>query len=280
MRLLRTGTIALNDWPICQLNTPSTFRPEASSEPQLAGGVTRGSGAKQTAQAGAVVADGRVLRPPPPGVPPSRLGLCLSDGAHGGRPGAEDLDRTVATRVQPGAATQCVGLSPPPGSGGHPPPVCEWPVHASSSLIRTGSTLGGRSPLWRVWPCAGEWHPAFRHAPAAGPWACPCSAASARPSPRVPRSRAGSYTCGLCASRGAQAGGVRPLPPPATRRCRRAVPPYAVPRRTRRRGDAVRGAAVPAGWDRRRAGTACACCARYSTSWSPASSSSCSWIML
>ena len=26
--------------------------------------------------------------------------------------------------------------------------------------------------------------------------------------------------CGLCASRGAQAGGVRPLPPPATRRCR------------------------------------------------------------
>ena len=34
------------------------------------------------------------------------------------------------------------------------------------------------------------------------------------PSPRGPRSRAGSYTCGLCASRGAQAGGVRPLPPP------------------------------------------------------------------
>ena len=59
-----------------------------------------------------------------------------------------------------------------------------------------------------------------------------------------------------------------------------AVPPYAVPRRTRRRGDAVRGAAGPAAWDRRRAGTACACCARYSTSWSPASSSSCSWIML
>ena len=151
---------------------------------------------------------------------------------------------------------------------------------ALSTLIRTGSTLGGRSPRWRVWPCAGEWHPAFRHAPAAGPWACPCSAASARPSPRVPRSRAGSYTCGLCASRGAQAGGVRPLPPPATRRCRGAVPPYAVPRRTRRRGDAVRGAALPAGWDRRRAGTACACCARYSTSWSPASSSSCSLIML
>ena len=81
---------------------------------------------------------------------------------------------------------------------------------------------------------------------------------------------------GPCVSRGAQAGGVRPLPPPATRRCRGAVRLYAVPRRTRRRGDAVRGAAGPTGWDRRRAGTACACCARYSTSWSPASSNSCS----
>ena len=35
------------------------------------------------------------------------------------------------------------------------------------------------------------------------------------------------------------------------------------------------GAAAPAVWGRRRAGTACACCARYSTSWSPASSNSC-----
>ena len=157
----------------------------------------------------------------------------------------------------------------PPGSGGHPPPVREWPVHASSSLWKWLNPGRGRSPRWRVWPCAGEWHPAFRHAPAAGPWACPCSAASARPSPRVPRSRAGSYTCGLGASRGAQTGGVRPV-----------QPSYAVPRRTRRRGDAVRGAAAPAVWGRRRAGTACACCARYSTSWSPASSNSCSLMML
>ena len=81
---------------------------------------------------------------------------------------------------------------------------------------------------------------------------------------------------GPCVSRGAQAGGARPLPPPATRRCRGAVRLYAVPRRTRRRGDAVRGAAGPAVWGRWRAGTTCACCARYSTSWSPASSSSCS----
>ena len=56
------------------------------------------------------------------------------------------------------------------------------------------------------------------------------------PSPRVPRSRAASYLW--------------------------SVRPYAVPRRTRRRGDAVRGAAGSTAWGRRRAGTACACCAR------------------
>ena len=33
----------------------------------------------------------------------------------------------------------------------------------------------------------------------------------------------------------------------------------------------MRAAAAPAVWGRRRAGSACACCARYSTSWSPAS---------
>ena len=37
------------------------------------------------------------------------------------------------------------------------------------------------TPRWRVWPCAGEWHPAFRDAPAAGPGVCSCSAASACP---------------------------------------------------------------------------------------------------
>ena len=36
------------------------------------------------------------------------------------------------------------------------------------------------SPRWRVWPCAGGWHPVFRHAPASGLGACPCAAASAR----------------------------------------------------------------------------------------------------
>ena len=38
--------------------------------------------------------------------------------------------------------------------------------------------------------------------------------------------------------------------------------PYAVGRRTRRRGGAVRGAAVRAGWGRPPRGVACACCAR------------------
>ena len=42
----------------------------------------------------------------------------------------------------------------------------------------------------------------------------------------------------------------------------RTARPYAVVRRTRRRGDAVRGAAGPAWWGRRRAGACGACCAR------------------
>ena len=214
------------------------------------------------------------MRPPPPGVPPSRLGLCLSDGAHAGRAGAKDLDRTVAPRVQPGAATQCVGLSAP-GSGGHPPPVREWPVHASSSLIRTGSTLGAGHPAGGCGPAPTSGiQPSGMH-PQPGPGCARVRRRRPAPSPRVPRSRAASYLWGPCASRGAQTGGVR-LPPPRSGELMPGGRPYAVPRRTRRRGDAVRGAAVPAAWGRRRAGTACACCARYSTSWSPASSSSCS----
>ena len=125
-------------------------------------------------------------------------------------------------------------------------------------LLRRGLHYAGKNwtrghRAWVAWPCAGEWHPAFRHAPAHGPGACSCSAASARPVARVPRSRAGSYLCGPCVNRGAQAGGVRPLPPPATRRFRGAARLYAVPRRTRRRGAA--GLTV---WGRRRAGAGCA----------------------
>ena len=53
-----------------------------------------------------------------------------------------------------------------------------------------------------------------------------------------------------------------------------------VPGRTRRRGEAVLDAAGSAAWSRRRAGAACACGAREATNWSPASSRSCSWMML
>ena len=116
------------------------------------------------------------------------------------------------------------------------------------------------TPRWRVWPCAGEWHPAFRHAPAAGPRGVLVFSGVGLPRRCVCHDRGPVRIGGPCVSRGAQAGGVRPLPPPATRRCRGAVRLYAVPRRTRRRGDAGRGAAVPAGCARLRG--ACACCAR------------------
>ena len=54
------------------------------------------------------------------------------------------FDRTVATAVQHGAAPQCARL-PASGSGSHSPCTAERPDHEPSSLIRTGSTLGGRS---------------------------------------------------------------------------------------------------------------------------------------
>ena len=109
-----------------------------------------------------------------------------------------------------------------------------------------------------------------------GPGACPCSAASARP----------VATCATIAGRPVLWASTRPaahrqaVSGPRRPARGRTARPYAVVRRTRQRGGAVRGAAAPAVWGRRRAGTACACCARYSTSWSPASSSSCSLIML
>ena len=141
---VRTGTIALNDWPICQLNTRRSVI--------------------------AVVADGRVLRPPPPGVPPSRLDLCLSDGAHAGRPGAEDLDRTWR-RERCGHTVRWAIA--PPGSGGHPPPVREWPVHGQPQVMRgSGIRACTRSRALGV--------PVFG---GVGP-----------PVAALPRSRAGSYT--------------------------------------------------------------------------------------
>ena len=156
-----------------------------------------------------------------------------------------------------------------------------WPVSWALSSSRAARPPGmrplaatvRRRPAGGCGPApASGIQPSGIHPQPGPPWAR-ARVRPRRPAPslRVPRSRAGSYIGGPCASRGAQAGGVRP---PAASRCRGGgVHPYAVPRRTRRRAGAVRGAAVLAGWGRRRAGTACACCARYSTSWSPASSS-------
>ena len=50
----------------------------------------------------------------------------------------------MAAGVQHGAATPCARL-PASGSGRHEPCTAERPDHEPSSLIRTGSTLGGRS---------------------------------------------------------------------------------------------------------------------------------------
>ena len=78
----------------------------------------------------------------------------------------------------------------------------------------------------------------------------------------TPRRGAGAGPLDSLPQHDAPLGGPHAQGPRHSRRCRGAVRPYAVPRRTRRRGDAVRGAAGPAAWDRRRAGTGCACCAR------------------
>ena len=140
--------------------------------------------------------------------------------------------------------------------------------HTRSSIARGSSGVSGRVyPGNRPISTRAHSLSAWNLGASVEPGACPCSAASARPGAACATIAGRPVPCGgLCASRGAPTGGVRP---PQTR-------PYAVPRRTRRRGDAGRGAAGPAVWGRRPAGPACACCARYATSWSPASSSSCS----
>ena len=58
--------------------------------------------------------------------------------------GSKDLDRTVASAVQHSSAAQRVGLSAT-GPGSHQPSAPERHDHEPSSLIRTGSTLGGGS---------------------------------------------------------------------------------------------------------------------------------------
>ena len=68
-------------------------------------------------------------------------------------------------------------------------------------------------------------------------------------------------TVGL-AVRGSRPPGLRAAVCPAPSRPLSPARAYAVVRRTRRRGGAVRGAAVRAGWGRPPRGVACACCAR------------------
>ena len=63
--------------------------------------------------------------------------------------------------------------------------------------------------------------------PQPGPGGCSCSTVLARPVAACATIAGRFVSVGPCVSRGAQAGGVRPLPPPATRRCRGAVRPYA-----------------------------------------------------
>ena len=115
--------------------------------------------------------------------------------------------------------------------------------------------------------CVGGWRPTTWPGGSVGPDACPCSAASARYVATCAPMAGRSATMGLDAIRGPQAGGVRrpPAVPPQARGGElvprgRAVRPYAVVRRTSRRGEAVRGPVVPVWWDR--GGVACAWCAR------------------
>ena len=58
--------------------------------------------------------------------------------------GSPDLDREMAAAVQHGATAQCAGLSTPNAQGGRAD--TDWRVdHELSSLIKTGTTTGGRS---------------------------------------------------------------------------------------------------------------------------------------
>ena len=140
-----------------------------------------------------------------------------------------------------------LGYRPRPGSGGNRPPSVSGLLCVQISH-KNGSTLGGRSPRCGCGSCGDEWAgQTARHAPAAGPWrACvrprrprpvaACAAIAGRVVP-VARARAAAH-------RRAVSGHCHPRP-----RAGAGGPcaPYAVPRRTRRRGDAVRGAAGPAG---------------------------------
>ena len=88
------------------------------------------------------------------------------------------LDRTVASAVQYSSAAQRVGLSAT-GPGSHQPSAPERHDHEPSSLIRTGSTLGGGSGSCP--PCSGPTLASLprRGARGAG-YVAPCAARPSR----------------------------------------------------------------------------------------------------
>ena len=150
-----------------------------------------------------------------------------------------------------------------------------WPVSWIPSSSPGGSPAGheaaggarSATPRGRVWPCAGEWHPAFRQHPPPGPGRARVRRRRPAPSLRVPRSRAGSSLWPVREprrTRRAVSGHCRPRPragaggPCALRRCR-VVRGGGVMRCAGRRvrpGEAAGGRAppAPAAPDRRPAG--------------------------
>ena len=179
----------------------------------------------------------------------------------------------------------------------HPSPVsggrrADPLSHRQMRILSVGLVGWPRTDVWSAASGGAETSSQFRDGRRRAPFR-PTSATitgeRARFRPLAPPVAVWAALCGGVARRGPAVGvavsGSRPpgvVPPVQTSRptAPPARPYDAVVRRTRRRGGTVRGAAVRAGWGRPPRGVACACCAREATSWSPAPSSSCSWMML
>ena len=176
-------------------------------------------------------------------------------------------DRGTARRCGLGATrgAQTGGVRPRPLRG-----AASHEAEGRSGAAAPSSPRAARPPgVADSRACAGHW---------CHPWRCGrlCGACS-----RVWPRRRDAAPCAGC-GRGVGLGGLGPASRPSSGdlgrhpgravsgHCRprpragagRPAHPYAVVRRTRRRGGAMRGPAVRTGWGRRRAGTACACCAR------------------
>ena len=236
------------------------------------------------------------------------IGCCRdSDRPHATRPGppaaaahhrqSGDLDpesrrsscaasstRSAARRVSPSsprARHQPELATERPNNGAITNPCCAVirPLRRPQVLHRTRTPLPPAPPLthWRPGRSSGQ--------RSAGLWPSLSMAHDGEGGPRTRSIRPIRQDQQFWYERPAGPAGIRPTirntsACPAPSRPLSPARAYAVVRRTRRRGGAMRGAAVRAGWGRPPRGVACACCARYSTSWSPASSSSCSLMML